>query len=499
MKFSVNTLTVDKQQLDCIVVGVFENGELTPTAKQLDSYCKNYISECLMHGDFNGKLGITLLLSDLPNLPTKRLLLVGCGNPKNLKEKNYSQIIKSVISTLETTKYQSIGLFLTELAMSGRDIHWHVREAILSYFNATYKFEKYKSKNSEPSALKCIIFAATSAQDMATCEDAIHEATAIASGIELTKNLANLPCNDCTPTYLADESQRLAKQHSPLKVKIFDEKNLEKMGFGAFVAVSKGSAEAGKLIILEYKGGDKTTAPIALIGKGITFDSGGISLKPAASMLEMKFDMCGAATVLGVIKAIAELNLPINVVGALAAAENMPDGNAIKPEAIVKTLSGQTVEITNTDAEGRLVLCDTLTYIEQEYKPKVMIDIATLTGAMVMALGRVMPGFFTENETLAEQLKLAGKQASEPVWQLPMCEEYFEALESTTADMMNAALTREGGASIAACFLAKFVKETPWAHIDIAGVSNISGNKKSATGRTVPLLVQYLLNVTRQS
>lgn len=494
MKFSATTLTADKPTFDCLVVGVFEGSALTPAASLLDAITENSITACIKNGDFNGKLGSTLLLTHLPTLPSKRVLLIGCGNADKLKEKAFSQILKSLFLVLETTGYQTIGLYLTELMIPGRDIAWQVREAILRYADATYKFENYKSVSSPKTSLEDITFFIPLAHDLGKCETAIQQGQAMAAGSQFTKTLANMPCNDCTPSYLAKEAEQFAKQYPNLKTTVFDEKQLIKMGFGAFVAVSQGSNESAKLIILEYKGGAKTAAPIALVGKGITFDSGGLSLKPAASMIEMKFDMSGAATVMGVIKAIAELKLPINVIGALAAAENMPDGNAVKPEAIVKTLSGQTVEISNTDAEGRLVLCDTLTYVEREFKPAAMIDIATLTGAIVVALGRVMAGVFSENAALVNELKLASQQTAEPIWQMPMFEDYFEALESSTADMMNASLGREGGASIAACFLGKFVKSTPWAHLDIAGIANTSGPKKAATGRIVPLLIQYIIN-----
>lgn len=494
MKFSAITQTADKPSFDCLIIGVFEDAELTPSASLIDTISEKRITQAFSQGDFNGKLGTSLLLTNLMTTGSKRVLLLGCGNPTKLNEKTYSKILRAAFSALENTRYQTIGCYLTELLIPGHDIAWLIREAILRYSEVSYQFESYKSTNSTPSSLENISFYVPSVHEIPPCEIAICEGVAIAAGMTFTKNLGNMPCNDCTPSYLAKETEQLAKQYSNLKVKVLDEKHLEKMGFGAFVAVSQGSEESGKLIILEYKGNAKTSASIALVGKGITFDSGGLSLKPAASMVEMKFDMCGAATVLGVIKAIAELNLPINVVAALASAENMPDGKATKPDAIVKTLSGQTVEISNTDAEGRLVLCDTLTYIEQEYKPSVMIDIATLTGAIVVALGKVMAGLFSDNENLVNDLKQAAKQTAEPIWHMPMAEEYFEALESSTADMMNASLGREGGASVAACFLSKFVKDTPWAHLDIAGIANISGNKKLATGRAVPLLVQYLIN-----
>ncbi len=494
MKFTVNTLDADKQQSDCLVIGIFENSELPMSARQVDAMTSHAIENSLKNGDFAGKLGQTLLLNNLPELASKRVLLVGCGEAKKINEASFIKIVKTAFKKLEQTTYESIGIYLTELLVPNHSIGCLVRSAVIAITNTEYSFQDYKSKQKDGLSADVVTFFATSAQDMAACEDAIREGKAIATGMTSTKNLANTPCNICTPTYIAEQAQKLGKNYSKLKVKVHDEKALEKMGFGAFCAVSQGSVESGKLVLLEYKGGEKNAPPIALVGKGITFDTGGISLKPASSMLEMKYDMCGAATVFGVMNAIAELELPINVVAALACAENMPDGNAIKPESVIKTLSGQTIEITNTDAEGRLVLCDTLTYMEQEYKPKTMIDLATLTGAVIVALGRKFSGFFSNNSELTTALKQASEQAHDPIWQLPLDDSFGELLESTVADMMNASLCRVAGSSVAAWYLSQFVKDTPWVHLDIAGTANTTGSNKAATGRAVPLLVQYLLN-----
>lgn len=494
MKFTVNTLDADKQPLDCLVIGIFADSELSLSARQIDAVANHAIENSLKNGDFSAKLGQTLLLNNLPGLNTKRVLLVGCGEIKKINEAGFIKAVKAAFKKLKQTTYESIGFYLTELLIPNRSISWLVRSAIIAITETDYCFQDYKSKQKDGLYADVITFFAPSAQDMAACEEAIREGNAIAMGMTSTKNLANTPCNVCTPTYIAEQAQTLGKEFSKLKIKVHDEKALEKMGFGAFCAVSQGSVEPGKLVLLEYNGGEKNATPIALVGKGITFDTGGLSLKPAPAMVEMKYDMSGAATVFGVIKAIAKLELPINVVAALACAENMPAGNAIKPESVIKTLSGQTVEITNTDAEGRLVLCDTLTYMEQEYKPKAMIDLATLTGAIVVALGRKFSGFFSNNAELTQSLQQASEQAHDPIWQLPLDDSYGELLESTVADMMNASLVRVAGSSVAAWYLSQFVNDTPWVHIDIAGTANTSGSNKAATGRAVPLLVQYLLN-----
>ena len=329
-------------------------------------------------------------------------------------------------------------------------------------------------------------------QAVASGNKAIREGQAIAQGVNLAKDLANLPSNHCTPAYLAEQAKGLQKTYTSIKVKVLDEAQMKKLGMGALLAVARGSREPPKLIILEYKGAEPDKRPIALVGKGVTFDSGGISIKLAASMDEMKFDMSGAASVLGTLAALAELALPLNVVGIIPSTENMPGGNAVKPGDIVKSLSGQTIEILNTDAEGRLILGDALTYAER-YKPAVVIDIATLTGACVVALGQHASGLFSNHEPLGEALLAAGKKSGDRAWRLPLWEEYQKQLDSSFADMANIG-GREAGAITGACFISRFTKRFKWAHLDIAGTAYRTGNKKGATGRPVPLMVQYLLD-----
>jgi leucyl aminopeptidase len=360
-----------------------------------------------------------------------------------------------------------------------------------------YTFDTFKSKK-EPSPTLQIMTFSIPEKAKKEAQHAIKEAVGIATGMELTKNLANLPSNICTPSYLAKEAIKLAHEYKTLSVKILEESDMKKLGMGAFLAVARGSAEDAKLIVLEYKGTQKKKkSPIALVGKGVTFDTGGISLKSADSMVGMKYDMCGAATVLGTLKAAALLQLPLHLIGVIPATENMPSGTATKPEDIVTSLSGQTIEIMNTDAEGRLILSDALTYCER-FNPDVVIDIATLTGAVVIALGHHASGLLSNDDALANDLLAAGSDIHDRAWLMPLWEEYQEQLKSPFADMSNIG-GRAGGVITAACFLSRFTKKFRWAHLDVAGTAAMmmGGNERSATGRPVPLLMQYLINQCR--
>jgi leucyl aminopeptidase len=353
-----------------------------------------------------------------------------------------------------------------------------------------YRFDRLKSKAPESKrALRKVTLHLAKRSDIADGEIGLQRGEAIAEGVTLAKDLGNLPGNICTPAYLAEQAQELGKRHG-IKVEVLDRKEIEKLGMNSFLAVAQGSTQPPKLIVLEYQGGKRDTPPVALVGKGVTFDTGGISIKPAAEMDEMKFDMCGAASVLGTLKAIALMRLPLNVVGVIPATENMPDGNAIKPGDIVTTMSGQTVEILNTDAEGRLILCDALTYVEK-YKPAAVVDIATLTGAMVIALGHVATGVFSNSDPLAREILQASENAWDRAWHMPLWDDYQDGLKSNFADFPNIG-SRAGGSITAACFLSRFTKAYPWAHLDIAGTAWKSGAEKGATGRPVSLLVHFL-------
>lgn len=492
MKFILSTVDIAKQQADCVIVGVFENMEWSPSAKKLDNISQGYCKKLLKTGEFQAKLGQTLMLYHLPSLSFSRVLLVGCGNKKNLTATEYRKIISSSIKALNTAKAHHALSFLTELEVEKYSLPWKIKHAVEVSQDTLYCFDQFKSEK-KPQALTELTLFIPKPQQLRACKNVLKQAVSISGGTELTKNLANLPSNICTPSYLADQAKKLAKEYKTISTTILEEADMKKLGMGAFLAVTQGSAQAAKLICLEYKGTKKKQAPIALVGKGITFDTGGLSLKPADSMVGMKYDMCGAATVLGTLKAAADLHIPLHLVGILAAAENMPSGTASRPEDIVKTLSGQTVEIMNTDAEGRLVLCDALTYCER-YKPDVVIDIATLTGAVIIALGYHASGLLSNHEPLANALLEAGIESHDRAWQMPLWNEYQDQLKSPFADMSHVG-GRAAGVITAACFLSRFAKKFHWAHLDVAGTAAMmSGNDRYATGRPVPLLMQYLIN-----
>lgn len=492
MKFNLDTTDIAIVSTDCLMVGIYENAEFTTSAKQLNDISKKYITNLLQHDDFQGKIGQSLLLYHVPHLKVKKVLLVGCGKKEQHSPRDYRKIISCSIKALLSTKNKHIVSCLTEIEVENHDLPWKIKHAIETIADATYKFEHFKSNPGDHMVLEGISLHISKPLLSNACEKAVDQALSIASGIELTKNLANTPSNICTPTYLAKQAKKLAKEYKNISVKVLEESDMRKLGMNAFLSVTKGSAEDAKLICIEYKGSKKKQKPVALVGKGITFDTGGISLKPADSMIGMKYDMCGAATVLGTIKAAAEMKLPGHIVGILATAENMPSGSASKPEDIVTSMSGQTIEIMNTDAEGRLVLSDALTYCER-YNPDVVIDIATLTGAVVIALGYHATGMLSNHDPLARDLIAAGIESHDRVWQLPLWEEYQEQLKSPFADMSNVG-GRSAGTITAACFLSKFAKKFHWAHLDVAGTAAMmGGNDRYATGRPVPLLMQYLM------
>jgi leucyl aminopeptidase len=493
MKFTIQHGDLKKQSTDCLIVGVYEDNKLTHAAEQLDKLSKGFISRLVKQGEISGKTGQTLLLHHVPHVTAERILLVGCGKKAPLNVRDFRTILSCSVKALKASKAVRGVIFLTELAVENHDLPWKVKHISTLSADTLYVFDQFKSTKEPKSSLKDIVIHIDDKRLLAACEKALKQALAITKGVEYTKNLANLPSNICTPTYVAKQAQALGKEYKNLKVKILEEKDMAKLGMGAFLAVAKGSAQDAKLVCLEYSGGSKKQAPIALVGKGITFDTGGISLKPADAMVGMKYDMCGSATVLGTLKAAAELKLPINIVGILAMAENMPSGVATKPEDIVTTMSGQTVEILNTDAEGRLVLCDALTYCER-YNPSEVIDIATLTGAVVIALGFHATGLLSNHDPLAKELLAAGQESFDRAWQMPLWDEFQEQLKSPFADMTNTG-GRTGGTITAGCFLSRFAKKFHWAHLDVAGTAAMmTGNDRYATGRPVPMLMQYLIN-----
>ena len=496
MEFSVKSGTPEKQRSGCIVVGVYETRKLSAVAHQIDEVSGGAIGAIVRRGDLDGKPGQTLLLHNIPNLPSERVLLVGCGKEKEFTDSRYREATAKAVTALRDTGATEITSYLTELDVKGRDIFWKVRQAVEVSESTLYRFDRLKTKlNNNRRALRRVVLAVPKRSDLGAGEQAIKEAQAVAEGVRLARDLGNLPGNLCTPTYLAEQAVEIGKQYG-LKTTVLEKEDMQRLGMGALLSVSRGSRQPPKLIVLEYRGGKEREAPVVLVGKGLTFDAGGISIKPAASMDEMKFDMCGGASVLGAVKAAAELNLPINIVGIIPSSENLPDGDANKPGDIVTSMSGQTVEVLNTDAEGRLILCDALTYAER-YEPAVVIDIATLTGACVIALGAHASGLLANNDPLAREISNAGKYTYDRVWQMPLWDEYQKQLDSNFADMANIG-GREAGTITAACFLARYTKNFKWAHLDIAGTAWKTGKEKGATGRPVPLLVQFLINRARK-
>jgi len=500
MQFSVETKNAQtlRKQTATLVLAISEDGKLNEAAKIIDKDLGGAISAWRERGDMSGKLGQTLLLRGLPNSNAERILLVGIGKEKESPSAaKYRKIVQAAFNALKDLGGQDATFALGDWLPKGFDRYGATRLLIETLIGCDYRFDQFKSQKNPERALQSIQVLVKE-QELSEARRALEHALAIGQGMQLTRDVANLPANICTPQYLAEQAQLLANQHKQLKVEILDEKQLEAEGAGAFLAVAKGSEQPPRLIVLNYQGADKSSAPFVLVGKGITFDTGGISIKPAANMDEMKYDMCGAASVLGTLQAVARMGLKINLIGLLACAENMPSGRATRPGDIVTSMSGQTVEILNTDAEGRLVLCDALTYAER-FKPQAVIDIATLTGACIVALGSHAAGLMGNNESLLEQLAQAGEQAADRAWPLPLLEEYQEQLDSPFADIGNIGGPKAGTIT-AGCFLSRFAKNLNWAHLDIAGVAWVSGGKeKGASGRPVPLLTQYLLNRTAQS
>ena len=493
MEFNVKSGSPAKQRSACVVVGVFEPRRLSPAAESLDKASGGHLSALLRRGDIEGQLGQTLLLHHIPKALAERVLLVGCGKEREVGDKEYQRIITTAVTCLNETGSMEGMSYLTEISVKGRDLHWKVRNTVEATRGALHRTDQLKSKKDDlRRPLRKLTLMVPKRGDLTTGENAVHEGMAIADGVMLAKSLGDLPGNICTPTYLAKQARAMAKKYSPLKVSVIEKAQMEKLGMGALLSVTAGSAEAPKLIVAEYKGGKAKDKPVVLVGKGVTFDTGGISIKPSPTMDEMKYDMCGAASVLGALTACAELQLNINVVGVIPACENMPSSTATKPGDIVTSMSGQTIEVLNTDAEGRLILCDALTYSER-FNPDVVIDIATLTGACVIALGHHASAVMGNHHPLVHDLLNAGKTSADRAWEMPLWDEYNEELKSNFADIPNIA-GRAGGSITAGCFLSRFTKKYHWAHLDIAGTAWVSGANKGATGRPVPLLTQFLID-----
>jgi leucyl aminopeptidase len=493
MEFYVSTQAASRQRTDCAIVGVYDKGVLSAAAEELDRRIGGRIARAVKRGDVRGKAGDALLLSDLTSAPCERVLVLGLGGRNAFKRKQYRRALASALALLAKTGARDAVSYLGLEPIADADAYTLARTAVEAVANTQYRIPDHKTSNkrAKPTLTKVGIAVADRGA-RSSAERGITHGQGIVAGMALMRDLANQPASVCTPAYLVKAAKALAREHRKIRARALNEAECRRLKMGSFLSVTAGSHEPAYMIVLEYYGAARSDAPTALIGKGVTFDTGGISLKPPAGMDEMKFDMSGAASVLGTFKAVAELDLPINLVGVVPACENMPSGQATKPGDIVTSMSGQTIEVLNTDAEGRLILCDAITYARR-FKPAAVIDIATLTGACVVALGNHLSGLFSNDEELARALEEAGKRADDRAWPMPMGEEYTEALKSNFADFANIG-GREGGAITAACFLGKFTDGLKWAHLDIAGTAYLSGASKGSTGRPVPLLVDYLIN-----
>ena len=493
MQFVSKTGPIDKLSTPCLILPVFSKGKQLEITDNFDRAQSGQIAAVLKQGDASGKVGNTLLLQMPTSCKTKRVLLVGIGEQGKTSAEDFKKAASATINALKNLPIKTICSAFLAVEVDNKDIEWKVRQLILKSREALYQYTETLTTSAPDANIleKCQLLVTPDSSAKAINNTA-NTASSIANGIDSAKKLANLPGNICTPTYLADTAKALGKQHSTLKVTVLDEAKMEKLGMGSLLSVSRGSRQPAKLITMEHNGGAKSQKPIVIVGKGLTFDAGGISIKPSSGMDEMKYDMCGGASVFGVMQMCAELSLPINVVGVVPSSENLPDGDANKPGDIVTSMAGLTIEILNTDAEGRLILCDALTY-SAKFKPEVVIDIATLTGACVVALGKHATGLLGNDDELASELLGAGIKADDKAWQLPLWDEYKPQLKSNFADLANIG-GPTGGTITAACFLSRFTEDYKWAHLDIAGTAWKSGAEKGATGRPVHMLSQFILD-----
>lgn len=492
MEFTTTTATLESLQSACVITGIYENQELTASAATMDKLTNGIISNLLERGDFEGKTAETLIINVIPDSTIERILLIGLGSKQALSPKNYRKVLTGAIKNLKASKASNAFSTLIEIDVDGFDAQWKTRQTVEIFDNACYQFNEMKSKKAPELKLQALRIMVPSEDTIEAAESGLKQGIAIARGVSLSKRLADLPGNICTPSYLAEQAIEFANNYDNISALVLEEEGMAELGMGSLLSVSRGSRQPAKLICLEYQGDSFDSKPYVLVGKGLTFDAGGISLKPGGGMDEMKYDMCGGASVLGTLQAVVELELPINVVGLIPSSENMPDGDANKPGDIVTSMSGLTIEILNTDAEGRLILCDTLTYAKK-YDPEVVIDLATLTGACLVALGRHPSGLLSDDDALCADLIQASETAGDSLWRLPLWEEYQDQLKSNFADIANIG-GRDAGTITAACFLSRFTEDFRWAHLDIAGTAWRTGAQKGATGRPVPLLTQYLID-----
>jgi leucyl aminopeptidase len=489
IQFSLSDQPPESATAPCIVVGVFEDRVLSTAASRVDEKSGGAIKRLVEAGDISGKPGSTQVLFALPGVAAPRVVVVGLGEQKKFDAARFARASSEAARVLKGLPIDSAVSYLTELEVAGKDAAWAVRTAALASDAQAYKYTATFKPKDKP---KTPEFAALAFAAPASAAAVLATARCIANGVRFARELGNLPPNICNPAHIAAQAQKLAKEHPGVSCEVLDEEAMRKLGMGGLLGVSQGSANPPKLIVLEWLGGGDDDKPYVLVGKGVTFDSGGISIKPSAGMEEMKFDMCGAAGVLGAFAAAVELKIKLNLVCVVPSVENMPGSKAQRPSDVVTTMSGQTVEVLNTDAEGRMILCDALTYV-QKYKPQVIIDAATLTGACVVALGKHASGLMTKDDALASELIAAGENTLDRAWRLPLWDDYQSQLDTGYADIANIG-GKYAGAITAGCFLSRFTEGYRWAHLDIAGTAWEDGRKGTATGRPVQLLVQYLLD-----
>ena len=485
LEFQLNLPDPAASEHDCVVVGVYADKSLSPAATAIDGASGGRLAALVARGDVSGKTGRTVLLQDLSGVKSQRILTVGLGEREKFSAPQYLKAIADAVRALRTGPVKQALITLTELPVKERDSAWNIRQAAITADHAAYEYTATRSKAAE------VTLQSVTLSGAAANADALRHGIAIAAGVQLARELGNLPPNICNPGYLAEQSLKLATEQDNVICEVLERAQMQALGMGSLLAVGRGSANPPRLIVLRYTGaGD--AKPYALVGKGITFDTGGINLKTQGGIEEMKFDMCGAATVIGTFLACARMRLPLNLVTVVAAVENMPDADAYRPSDVLTSMSGKTIEVGNTDAEGRLVLCDALTYT-QRFEPQATVDVATLTGACVIALGKYAHGLMSKHDDLAGELASAGESVFDRAWRLPLWDEYQTLIESAFADIYNIG-GKGAGAITAGCFLARFTEGQRWAHLDIAGTAWDEGRKGMATGRPVGLLSQWLLD-----
>lgn len=491
MQFSTKTASLTNIPTSCLVLGVYINGNMPEATLEVDKATNKAISKLLKAGDISGKAMEAVVLHNVDGIKAKRILLIGCGKKTELTLKSFTEIARTTAKQLNRYSIEDAVLGLTSLNVEKCSIERKAIQLSKVFTHAEYRYKATLSKAKLAHKIKRLAITCTTSE-RSQAKKGLDVGAAIAIGMNTARNLGNLPGNICTPTYLGEQAQTLAKKNKLLKTKVLSEAQMKRLGMHSLLSVGHGSDQPSALIVMEYQGSSPNRKPNVLVGKGITFDTGGISLKPGGGMDEMKFDMCGAASVLGTMHTLCELKPKINVVAIIASAENMPSGRATKPGDVITSMSGQTIEVLNTDAEGRLVLCDALTYAKR-FNPKTVIDIATLTGSCVATFGNVVSGLLSNDDELADKLYQCGLDSLDPAWRLPLWDEYQKLINSNFADIANIGGPRAGTIT-AGCFLARFTKEYKWAHLDIAGTAWDQGQHKGATGRPVPLLVEYLLN-----